>query len=106
MIAASIAPAASGGGMSSPFRIWAVSAMALAVLFALRGAWLAALAVFLLSPAPALAFGRSGAGPLRMSLTSLGVVVAAMAVLLVLIIAIVASGGLPQVHEWRALLRG
>jgi hypothetical protein len=60
----------------------------------------------LLSPAPALAFGRSGAGPLRMSLTSLGVVVAAMAVLLVLIIAIVASGGLPQVHEWRALLRG
>jgi hypothetical protein len=92
--------------MSPLFRIWAASALALAVLFALRGAWLAALAVFLLSPAPALAFGRNGVGAVRMSLTSLGVVVAAAAVMLLLIIAIVASGGLPQVHEWHALLRG
>ena len=92
--------------MSPLFRIWAAVAIALAVLFALRGAWAAALAVLLASPAPALAFDRGALDATRMSLTWLATVALAVAGLLALLLVLVASGGVPQVHEWRALLRG
>ena len=95
-----------GGRMSPLFRIWAAVAIVLAALFALRGAWAAALAVLLASPAPALAFDRGALDTARLSMTWLGAVALAAVALLALLLVVVASGGVPQVHEWRALLRG
>ena len=92
--------------MSPLFRLWAMIAVAFAVLFALRGAFLAALAVLLLSPAPVLAFNRGSDAAARASLHWLAAVAIAVALMLGLVLAIVSFGGLPQVHEWRALLRG
>jgi hypothetical protein len=97
--------ASKGGRMSPLFRIWAAVAIALAVLFALRGAWVAALAVLLASPAPALAFDRGRQDATRSSMTWLAAVALAAGALLALLLVVVASGGVPQVHEWRALLR-
>jgi hypothetical protein len=71
----------------------------------LRGAWAPALAVLLLSPAPVLAFAPRNAGSGRASVAWLAVVVVALAAGIALLLVIVALGGLPQVHEWRALLR-
>ena len=92
--------------MSPLIRIWAVVAIVLAALFALRGAWAAALAVLLASPAPALAFDRGTPNSTRASLTWLAGVALAAAALLALLLVVVASGGVPQVHEWRSLMRG
>lgn len=87
-------------------RIWAWTAVCVAVLATLRGFWPLALAVFLLSPAPAWVFaGRgSAAGPATAAwLRAIGI---AAAVLALVYVAVVAMGGLPQVHEWRGLLSG
>jgi hypothetical protein len=92
--------------MSPLFRIWAMIAATLAVLLVLRGAWLAALAVFALSPAPALVFARGVANPQRLSQSWLVAIALAIVGFFALLFVIVSLGGLPQVHEWRALLRG
>ena len=87
-------------------RIWAMTAVCIAVLAALRGLWPLALAVFLLSPAPAWAFGGRGAASGQTTaawLRAIGIAAAAVALVYV---AVVAMGGLPPVHEWRGLLSG
>jgi hypothetical protein len=99
-------PARWRGGLSPLFRVWALVALALAALFALRGALAAALVVFVLSPAPAMLFARHHADPQRLTLSWLGAVVLAIVLVVAALVAIVAMGGLPQVHEWRALVRG
>jgi hypothetical protein len=91
--------------MNPLFRAWALTAAVVAALLALRGAWLAALAVFLLSPAPALALARGPGDAVRSSLSWLAGFLVAIVALLALVIVVVSFGGLPQVHEWRALLR-
>jgi hypothetical protein len=85
-------------------RAWAFIAIAFALLLALRGALAAALAVLLLSPAPLLAW-RSTDGAATRPLAWLAIVFGTMLLLIAALLAIVAAGGLPQVHEWRALLR-
>jgi len=83
-------------------RLWAVCAIGVALLFALRGAWAPALACFLLSPAPAWVLAQGSADQRRMSATWLAGVALAVA----LFVAIVSMGGLPPVHEWRGALAG
>ena len=78
-------------------RLWAVCAIGVALLFALRGAWAPALACFLLSPAPAWVLAQGSADPRRASATWL----AGTAIVVALFVAIVSMGGLPPVHEWR-----
>ncbi|HVE49271.1 MAG TPA: hypothetical protein VNG69_06585 [Casimicrobiaceae bacterium] len=87
-------------------RIWAWTSMIVALLLALRGVWPVAIALFLLSPAPVLLFARGHSDPLRLSLSWLVALAIGIAGLLLVAIAITASGGLPQVHEWRGLLAG
>lgn len=87
-------------------RIWALSAASLAALCALRGLWPLAIAIFLLSPAPAWAFaGReTDLGPAIASWLRLAAAFVVIVVLLYL--AAIAMGGLPPVHEWRNALSG
>jgi len=92
--------------MSPLLRLWAWTAAIVAALLALRGAWLPALALFVLSPAPVLLFARDDARPQRLSLSWLGAVVIALVAIVGLLILVVALGGVPPVHEWRARLRG
>ena len=92
--------------MTPLVRIWGYAALIVAALLALRGAFWAALALFLLSPAPVLAFARGRGDGDRLSIGWIGGVVLALAILLLALLGLVAMGGVPQVHEWRALLRG
>ncbi|HQU48524.1 MAG TPA: hypothetical protein PLM09_05225 [Casimicrobiaceae bacterium] len=92
--------------MSPLTRTWAISAALVAVLLASRGLWPLALAVFLLSPAPAWAFAGRSADSARASaswMRTIGLVAAGVALAYV---AAIAMGGLPPVHEWRGLLSG
>lgn len=92
--------------MSPVIRIWAVSAAVVAAFCALRGLWTLALAVFLLSPAPAWAFAERRAAPGGAATTWLRAIGAAAAVVAVLYFAAIAMGGVPPVHEWRGALSG
>ena len=87
-------------------RLWAVCAIGVALLFALRGAWAPALACFLLSPAPAWVLAQGSADQRRMSVTWLAGVAIVVALAVALFVAIVSMGGLPPVHEWRGALAG
>jgi hypothetical protein len=90
--------------MPALLRSWAALATLAAVLLALRGAWLAAVALFVLSPAPAWLASRASFNG-RLSITWLGAVVGAFAVVIGLVLLVTYLGGIPQVHEWRAALR-
>lgn len=92
--------------VSPVLRIWAMLASVLALLLVLRGALLAATAVFVLSPAPALVFSRGGGDARRLSITWLGTVTLALSAIVAILAVIVALGGIPPVHEWSARLRG
>ena len=92
--------------MSPLLRIWGITATGVALLLALRGAFVLALACFVLSPAPVMLFAHRGSDQRRLSLSWLGAIVAACAALAVLFAVIVYVGGIPQVHEWPASLRG
>jgi hypothetical protein len=83
------------------WRVWGYTAAFVAVLLLLRGAWAAALAVFLLSPAPVMMFAPRGLDGRRLSLSWFGGLALALVVLAVVFALVVASGGLPPVHEWR-----
>lgn len=85
-------------------RIWAITALCAAVLLAARGAWTAAFAVFLLSPAPALALFRDRVDQQRWSASWLGFVALGLIGVAVALAVVVHLGGVPQVHEWRAAL--
>ena len=87
-------------------RLWAVCAIGVALLFALRGAWVPALACFLLSPAPAWVLAQGSAEQRRMSTAWLTAVAIGAALVVALFVAIVSTGGLPPVHEWRGALAG
>jgi hypothetical protein len=87
-------------------RIWAISAACLAFFLVIRGAWPLAVACFLFSPAPVLFFSPRREDQSRLSRSWLGVVAVGAIALLALVLAAAYSGGVPQVHEWRAALRG
>ena len=87
-------------------RLWAVCAIGVALLFALRGAWAPALACFLLSPAPAWVLAQGSADHRRVSATWLAGVAIVVALAVALFVAIVSMGGLPPVHEWRGTPAG
>ena len=92
--------------MSPLLRLWGITALCIALLLMLRGALALALACFLFSPAPVLLFSHGASDQRRLSLSWLGVLVAAIAGLSVLFALIVYLGGIPPVHEWSAVLRG
>lgn len=85
-------------------RIWAIVALCAAVLLALRGVWPVAFAVFLLSPAPALLFFRDRLDRKQLTVSWLGVVGVVVAAFVVALVIAAQTGGVPQVHEWRATL--
>ncbi len=87
-------------------RIWGITAFFIALLFMLRGAFVLALALFLLSPAPVLLFSHSASDQSRLSLSWLGVLLGLIVALGALFGLVVFLGGIPQVHEWSAILRG
>lgn len=87
-------------------RIWAISAACIAALCALRGLWPLALAVFLLSPAPAWAFARGGFDEAQASASWLRTIAIVAAAVAALYVAAIAMGGIPPVHEWRGALSG
>ena len=91
--------------MSPLLRIWGITALCIALLLMLRGAFALALACFLFSPAPVLLFSHGGLDQRRLSLSWLGVLATVIAVVVVVFALIVHLGGIPQVHEWSAILR-
>jgi hypothetical protein len=94
-----------GAEMSPLLRIWGITALCVALLLILRGAFALALACFLFSPAPVLLFSHGGSDERRLSLSWLGMLVVFIAGLSVLFAVVVYFGGIPQVHEWSAALR-
>jgi hypothetical protein len=91
--------------MGPVLRFWAIFATALALLFALRGAWPLALAAFFLSPAPAWAFAHGRGEQAHASATWLRAIAGGVAIVALLYaVVVVALGGLPPVHEWRGAL--
>src|SRR5262249_36993120 len=94
------------GRMSPLLRVWGFTAAGSALLLRLRGACAPALGVFLLSPAPVLAFSHGAADARRLSVSWLGILVSIIVALCALIALVVYLGGIPPVHEWSAALRG
>ena len=92
--------------MSPLLHLWGISALCIALLLLLRGAFVLALACFLFSPAPVLLFAHGGADKRRLSLSWLGVLVIVVAALCTLFALAVYLGGIPQVHLWSAAIRG
>jgi uncharacterized membrane protein YhhN len=92
--------------MSPLLRLWGISALCIAVLLLLRGAFALALACFLFSPAPVLLFAQGDSGQRALSLSWLGVLAVVVAALCALFVLAVYLGGIPPVHEWSAALRG
>lgn len=87
-------------------RLWAFCAAVVAVALALRGAFVPALACFLLSPAPAWVLAPESPDRPRASRAWLRGVAIAFAAVAALYVAVVALGGLPPVHEWRGAVAG
>ncbi len=81
-------------------RVWGIVAAIAAMLLLLRGAWLAAAALFVLSPAPAMMFARRREDRDRVALTWIGVAVLAIAALAAVFALVVGLGGIPPMHEW------
>ena len=92
--------------MSPLLRLWGFTALGIALVLLLRGAFALALACFLFSPAPVLLFSHGTFDQRRLSLSWLGAVVVLIAVLSVAFVLVVYLGGIPQVHEWSSILRG
>jgi uncharacterized BrkB/YihY/UPF0761 family membrane protein len=92
--------------MSPLLRLWGISALCIALLLLLRGAFALALACFLFSPAPVLLFARGGPDNTALSRSWLRGTVLVVAVLCALFVVVVYLGGIPQVHEWPATIRG
>ena len=92
--------------MTPLMRTWAIVASCIALLLALRGAWPLALAVFLLSPAPAWAYAHAQRGATDAPSRWLRGVAIAVAILVALYVAALAAGGVPPMHEWRTALFG
>ena len=89
-----------------PFlRLWAYAAAGIALLLLLRGAWPAALACLVLSPAPALLLASGPVDGARWSRAWLGSVAVGILVIAALVLVAAATDGLPEVHELRAALR-
>ena len=95
-----------GVHMNPLLRLWGISAVCIALLLLLRGAFAPALACFLFSPAPILLFAHGGYDQRRLSLSWLGALVVVAAALCALFAWVVYLGGIPQVHEWSAAIRG
>ena len=92
--------------MNSLLRLWGFTALGIALLLLLRGAFALALACFLFSPAPVLLFSHGSFDQGRLALSWLGVLLALIAALSVAFVLIVYLGGIPPVHEWSTALRG
>jgi len=92
--------------MSPLLRLWGISALCIAALLLLRGAFALALACFLFSPAPVLLFALRGSDQRALSLSWLGVLVVVVAALCALFVLTVYLGGIPPVHEWSGAIRG
>ncbi|CAG0953492.1 hypothetical protein BURK1_00326 [Burkholderiales bacterium] len=92
--------------MSPLFRLWAICAACVALLLALRGAWMPAALLFFLSPAPAWVFAHGRPEQARLSASWLRSITLGVAAIVALYVIAVAMGGLPPVHEWRAMLAG
>jgi len=92
--------------MSPLLRLWGISAVCIALLLLMRGAFALALACFLFSPAPVLLFAHGGADNRGLSLSWLGMLAVVATALCALFAVAVYLGGIPQVHEWSAAIRG
>ena len=92
--------------MNPLLRLWGISALCIALLLLLRGAFVPALACFLFSPAPVLLFAHGGPDQRRLSLSWLGVLAVVVAALCALFALVVYLGGIPQVHQWSTAIRG
>ena len=92
--------------MHPVLRLWAYAAAGMAVLLVFRGAWAAAIACLVLSPAPALMLASGSLDEARISRAWLGSVAVGVIVVVALVLAAASTDGLPQVHELRAALRG
>lgn len=92
--------------MNPLLRIWAISATCVALLLAIRGAVALAIVCFVCSPAPVWLFAPRHVDQHRLSRSWLGVVAVAVVVLFGLALVAAYTGGVPQVHEWRAAIRG
>lgn len=92
--------------MHPVLRLWGITALCVALLLLVRGAFALAIACFLLSPAPALLFVHGGVDQRRLSLSWLGWVAAVMLGCAILFTAVIYLGGIPQLHEWPSALRG
>ena len=71
------------GTMSPLLRVWGYTAGLVAALLLLRGMWMPAAALFLLSPAPVMMFAPRGLDTRRLSLTWFGGIVLAVVLLAV-----------------------
>ena len=89
------------GTLSPLLRVWGYTAGLVAALLLLRGMWMPAAALFLLSPAPVMMFAPRGLDTRRLSLSWFGWIVLALAGLAVVFALIVYQGGIPPMHEWR-----
>ena len=92
--------------MSPLLRLWGISALCIALLLLMRGAFALALACFLFSPAPVVLFAHGGSDRRGLSLSWLGTLAVAAAALCALFALAIYLGGIPQVHEWSAAIRG
>ena len=92
--------------MNPLLRLWGITAACIALLLLLRGAFALAAACFLLSPAPVLMFSHGLSNQGRLSLSWMGALVLVFAIVATVFAVVVHLGGIPQVHEWSAALRG
>jgi hypothetical protein len=91
--------------MSPLLRLWGISALCIAVVLLLRGAFTLALACFLFSPAPVLLFAHGGSDQRALSLSWLGVLAVVGGAICAVFVLAVYLGGIPPVHEWSAAIR-
>ena len=81
-------------------RVWGIVAAIVALLLLLRGAWLPALALFLLSPAQVMLFAPTCPDSGRITLSWLCAVLLPLIALAALFAIVVEMGGIPPMHEW------
>lgn len=81
-------------------RVWGIVAAIVAMLLLLRGAWLPAIALFVLSPAPVMLLSRAGPDRGRIALSWLGTLVMVFIAIAIVFAILVGVGGIPPVHEW------
>jgi hypothetical protein len=91
--------------MHALLRTWSFLATLGTLVLLVRGAWIPAAALFILSPAPVWLVSRARFDDRRQSYAWLAAVAGASLAVLGIAVVITYFGGIPQVHEWRAALQ-